>query len=487
MLARPFLNFPFCLLIIIGALFLASCGLALEEPVPLPLGFEENGFANLGEDTLKADGQPCADDSECGGGTCLTGHDWPQGYCTTLGCRENTDCAGEPGAVTCYEHAEEGAMCGALCSAIEANSCRPGYGCNSIGGATGWCMQRDSMLGGHIGIDEDFPFPTYCTNPTNRNAALEFEIAPSTTSYMLVPIASNMGQITPQFIQLPSGARVDFQTANNFQVSGFSYFGINPIIVPAAPQFSSQLESGDHTLHLTTNDSEVCFYLLESKGSPTKLDLNFYFVGLNHLNLTASTAATHTNFQSLLTETNKIYAQAGFAMGKTRYFDVEPSVAERFAIIRDDNALSELLTHSAYPGATEDDALSINVFVTRQITHGPLGVSMGAPGIAGLHGTLLSGVVISGEYMNNADFGVRYTSVVLAHETGHFLGLEHTSEIGGQIFDILLDTPECTDFNANNPWRCPDWGNLMFPIAGPNNTALSAAQRHVLQVSPLTK
>ena len=58
-----------------------------------------------------------------------------------------------------------------------------------------------------------------------------------------------------------------------------------------------------------------------------------------------------------------------------------------------------------------------------------------------------------------------------AHEMGHQLGLFHTTESGGTVFDILTDTAECLnstkDFDNNGKMsaeECEGYGgeNLMF-------------------------
>ena len=51
------------------------------------------------------------------------------------------------------------------------------------------------------------------------------------------------------------------------------------------------------------------------------------------------------------------------------------------------------------------------------------------------------------------------------HELGHFFGLPHTSDYGGQQFDSFDDTPKCSDIERNESSlnKCPDRHYLMFP------------------------
>jgi len=91
-----------------------------------------------------------------------------------------------------------------------------------------------------------------------------------------------------------------------------------------------------------------------------------------------------------------------------------------------------------------------------------------------------------------------------AHEMGHQLGLFHTTEDKGTIFDILSDTPECSSSSKDNDSsgtvsaeECNGFGgdNLMFwttwssdsRSAGKKQETLSSHQQHVLKYSPMAK
>jgi hypothetical protein len=81
----------------------------------------------------------------------------------------------------------------------------------------------------------------------------------------------------------------------------------------------------------------------------------------------------------------------------------------------------------------------------------------------------------------------------MAHEGGHWLGLWHTSEQNGKLFDPLADTPECPtaqDVNMDKIVRsseCASSGadNLMFWEAGPTASRFSGNQGFVLVRNPV--
>ncbi len=97
--------------------------------------------------------------------------------------------------------------------------------------------------------------------------------------------------------------------------------------------------------------------------------------------------------------------------------------------------------------ALDGDLQGINLFFVADFLDDPgtLGVAAGIPGPVGIDGTHGSGVVLSVEgHMNGR--GEVLTGMLgetMAHEVGHQLGLFHTTEAGGDSFDLFDDTPEC--------------------------------------------
>ena len=69
------------------------------------------------------------------------------------------------------------------------------------------------------------------------------------------------------------------------------------------------------------------------------------------------------------------------------------------------------------------------------------------------------------------------------HELGHFVGLDHTSDVlsASGLTDLIDDTPVCTE-SPDTVERCPDYNNLMFPSSG---TVLTEQQRAVYRANPI--
>jgi hypothetical protein len=89
-----------------------------------------------------------------------------------------------------------------------------------------------------------------------------------------------------------------------------------------------------------------------------------------------------------------------------------------------------------------------------------------------VHGTRASGIVIGWEDVLSLEpmAPPDQLGTVIGHETGHFVGFLHTTELDGSVFEPLSDTPECTlaqDLDGDGmlfPEECAGFGadNVMF-------------------------
>jgi hypothetical protein len=121
------------------------------------------------------------------------------------------------------------------------------------------------------------------------------------------------------------------------------------------------------------------------------------------------------------------------------------------------------------------------------------GISPGVPGAAMIFGRGVSGIIISPDGHTDERVRIEADAQTMVHETGHFIGLNHTTEFDGVLSDPLSDTPLCTTMDGSktlsNLRLCPDRANLMFAAATlPGEVAaLSPTQKRVYQGSPIFK
>lgn len=447
-----------------------------------------------GEKTGRIDGLPCADDGQCAGGACI--QDWPGGFCTTVGCATREDCArgeGDAADNRCFV-SNDPQFCVRICDV--PSDCRPGYVCQPFGQGIGVCFPNPNQpLLSPEQIAEQPVDITCVDNDGSGQFALPFTVAEDTSAYMVVPLSEDGATLDPRGIALPSGDVINFRGENAFQTATAQLFGtVSPTVVPATRAFEAQLEAGDHTYLINSETARMCYYTLEEATPGVEIDFNVYLVGIGR---TAANAPQDPDLQAVFDQFEAVYAEAGVTIGEIRYIDVTGDDAQQFQVIRSEADIGDVLRLTTRPGDTLDDVLSVNLVFIRSFAlpggGGVLGISQGLPGPAGLHGTQSSGVVFTGEYIG-AQFQERggqvvdgnvFTGNVLAHEVGHYLGLFHTTEQDQRTTDPLADTPNCR--NANFPSGCPDLNNLMFPLAGADNSVLTPDQASVIRANPLTK
>lgn len=216
-------------------------------------------------------------------------------------------------------------------------------------------------------------------------------------------------------------------------------------------------------------------------GERSVLDLDVFYVGTRFEPTADGEPPPYV--RETLAQAQEILAAAGVMLGEVRHHRVPGELGRSLSVLDADPAtgevprLAELYALSAGAGRA-----SLAVFFVREV-EGALGISGGIPGPWGIHGTAQSGIALSADFLREAeDFGVQ-PGAVLSHESGHFLGLYHTTEADGSHIEPITDTPRCADEDGDgfvSPMECPSGAtNLMF-WSGLGDT-LSAEQGQILR------
>jgi hypothetical protein len=229
-----------------------------------------------------------------------------------------------------------------------------------------------------------------------------------------------------------------------------------------------------------------------------RLDLNLFYVGAAEFE-DAGDEVPDT-IAGALENVDQIFEPAGIFIGDVRQIHVTGALLERGADLPDaevSRGFARLkLQYRVYPQLPELFKLSagagnvaLDVFFVGDIdAQGEAdlgGITGSTPVPFGMHGTGASGIAIASD-MLEAD--PERLGRALAHEIGHALGLFHTTETNGDVFDPLPDTPACDlgrdargdGLDAND---CEGAGadNLMFPTTNASAAKLSDDQAAVLR------
>jgi hypothetical protein len=183
----------------------------------------------------------------------------------------------------------------------------------------------------------------------------------------------------------------------------------------------------------------------------------------------------------------QVFAQAGIRVGTMTHITVTgaqdllsvPSSGAAGSLLRQVPPLSNLASNPA----------ACNVFFVREIVDdegGLFGISLGIPAALTIPGTISSGVVINVSAHETAGgFDGRELGQTITHETGHSLGLYHTSEQDGSHHDTISDTPECVGEEPLAAEGCADGANFMFWSG--RDFAITPGQSYVMLRSPVVR
>ena len=82
-------------------------------------------------------------------------------------------------------------------------------------------------------------------------------------------------------------------------------------------------------------------------------------------------------------------------------------------------------------------------------------------------------------------FDARELGQTITHETGHGLGLYHTSERDASLYDTISDTAECAGEDPLAAEACADGANFMFWSG--RDFAVTPGQSYVMLRSPVVR
>lgn len=159
-----------------------------------------------------------------------------------------------------------------------------------------------------------------------------------------------------------------------------------------------------------------------------------------------------------------VFARAGIRMGRLTLITV--TGADDLLSVPGNSGVGSPLRQVPTLSNLADNPAACNIFFVREITSDDgmlFGISMGIPAALTIPGTISSGVIVNvSAHQTAGGFDTRNFGQTMVHETGHSLGLRHSTEADGSAHDLISDTPECAGGYPLMPESCPDGLNFMF-------------------------
>ena len=306
-----------------------------------------------------------------------------------------------------------------------------------------------------------------------RRGTVAVTIEPGDMSFIVWATAqSDDAPVFVTGVVSPTGS--DVGDAAGLEYGDLSNFGEAAFYLPMTP--ATPLSEGDYLITFETDDVIVDAGALVRSGDPNipqAIDVVFWVVTPDDLD----TDELAAEFRRVA---DRVFGPHEITVGEMEFLEAPAEVVERFATLRLPNsdptdAALRSLCREMSDAVGEKRAL--NVAIVDRINGGGRdvvieGTAAGLPGTAMLAGSGLGCVAaMAGLDRFEPDRDLVDRAVVVWHEAGHLMGLFHTTEAEGDLFDIIDDTPECrrrrydTDADGFVDFRecwSADGGNFMF-------------------------
>ena len=248
------------------------------------------------------------------------------------------------------------------------------------------------------------------------------------------------------------------------------------LLMPPGPQWEPLMRTGAHEVEVDVEGSDPPLWQLVEQAPAQDEGLRPYTVRVRVISASAqwpdvASMRESAELVQALETAQAIYSDAGILLQVREWVRLPSATIEAFGSVSSLAELRDLFSTVSVPYCEDPrDALVVNLVLvdgfdgdSSDFGSGIAGYTGALPGPAALHEAFGSGVAVSILQLPQVT-GPRTVGQLMAHELGHYLGLQHTSEGASARRDPMPDTAECASSTVRSaPRDCGDFSNVMFP------------------------